>query len=208
MSTSEKASQDKAAAKTSDDLDSDSDKTTDMPDVNKLKIDVKASTEVCGVITRSQSKSTAIDTAAADVKSSSDKVTSCNLDELKTLKSVIKSSKKEKDSTPKRKGKRQACTQEDNLEQEWLLYNRIFTQYYNPVVQTEKIEELGSDEETPKETTLLQDVLSGRNMSVDGLREIYQQLSEDTAEQIEKHYIIANHAEQVSSALMLRAKVC
>ncbi len=138
MSTSEKASQDKVAVKTSDNLDFDSDKTTDMPD--KLKIDVMASTEVCGVITHSQSKSTAIDTAAANVKSLSNKVASRDLDEPKTLKSVVKSSEKEKDSTPKRKGKRQACTQEDDLEQGWLLYNRIFAQYCNTVVQTEKIE--------------------------------------------------------------------
>jgi hypothetical protein len=46
----------------------------------------------------------------------------------------------------------------------------------------------------PKDITLLQDVLSSRNMSVDGLREVYQQLNKDTAKQIEKHYIIANHA--------------
>jgi hypothetical protein len=45
-------------------------------------------------------------------------------------------------------------------------------------------------------------------MSVNGLREVYQQLSKDTAEQIEKHYIIADYAEQVSSVLTLCAKVC
>jgi ribosomal protein L21 len=118
VSTSEKALQDKAAAKTSDNLNFNSDKTTDMPNVDKLKIDVEAFIEVYVVITHSQSKSTAIDTTAADVKSSSDKVASCNLDEPKTLKFVVKSSKKEKDSTSKRKGKRQACTQKDDLEQE------------------------------------------------------------------------------------------
>jgi hypothetical protein len=53
------------------------------------------------------------------------------------------------------------------------LYNRIFAQYCNLVIQTEKIEELCSNEETPKEMTLLQDVLSGRNISVDGLRKVY-----------------------------------
>ncbi len=46
-----KVLQDKAAAKTSDDLNSDSDKTTDIPDINKLKINVVAFTEVCGIIT-------------------------------------------------------------------------------------------------------------------------------------------------------------
>jgi hypothetical protein len=80
----EKASQDKAAAKTSDDSNFNSDKTTDRPDVNKLKINAKAFIEVCGVITHLQAKSTAINTVA-DIKSSSDKVVSCNLDELKTL---------------------------------------------------------------------------------------------------------------------------
>jgi hypothetical protein len=45
-------------------------------------------------------------------------------------------------------------------------------------------------------------------MSINGLREVYQQLSEDTAEQIKEYYIIADHAEQVSSTLMLCAKVC
>jgi hypothetical protein len=45
-------------------------------------------------------------------------------------------------------------------------------------------------------------------MSVDGLREVYQQLSEDTAKQIKEHYIIANYAKQVSSALTLHVKVC
>jgi hypothetical protein len=45
-------------------------------------------------------------------------------------------------------------------------------------------------------------------MSVDRLKEVYQQLSEDTAEQIKEHYIITDHAKQVSSAFMLCAKVC
>ncbi len=208
MSTSEKALQDKATAKTSDDLNFNSDKTTNMTDINKLKIDVEASIEVYGVITRSQAKSTAIDTATANVKSLSDKVASRDLNKPKTLKFIVKSSEKEKNFTLKKKSKRQACTQEDDLEQGQLLYNRIFAQYCNPVVQTKKIKELSSDEETPKETTLLQDVLNSRNMSVDRLKEVYQQLSEDTAEQIKKHYIIADYAEQISSALMLRAKIC
>jgi hypothetical protein len=45
-----------------------------------------------------------------------------------------------------------------------------------------------------KKTLLLQNVLNVRNMSVDRLKEVYQQLSEDTAKQIEKHYIIADYA--------------
>ncbi len=71
-----------------------------------------------------------------------------------------------------------------------------------------KVHQTSSNEETLKETTLLQNILSSRNMSINGLREVYQQLSEDTAEQIKEYYIIADHAEQVSSTLMLCAKVC
>jgi hypothetical protein len=44
-------------------------------------------------------------------------------------------------------------------------------------------------------------------MFVDGLREVYQQLSEDTAKQIKKHYIIANYTKQVSNTLILYAKI-
>jgi ribosomal protein L21 len=124
--STKKALQDKAAVKTSDNSDSDSDKTTDMSDINKLKINAEAFIEVYSVITCSQAKSTTINTAAANVKSSSDKVASRNFDEPKTLKFIIKNSKKEKNFMLKRKGKRQAHTQEDNLEQRQLLYNKIF----------------------------------------------------------------------------------
>ncbi len=99
--------QDKAAVKTNDNLNFNNDKTTDRLNVNKLKINVEASIEVCGVITYSQAKSTATDTAA-NMKSSLDKVASCNLNKLKTLKFVVKSNKKEKDFMSKKKGKRQA----------------------------------------------------------------------------------------------------
>jgi hypothetical protein len=49
----EKTPQNKAAAKTSDNSNSDSDKTTDRLDVNKPKIDAEAFIKVYGVITRS-----------------------------------------------------------------------------------------------------------------------------------------------------------
>jgi hypothetical protein len=94
--STKKVSQDKVAAKTSDNSNFNSDKTTDRLDVNKLKIDVEASFEVCNVITCLQAKSTAIDTVA-NIKSLSDKVVSHNLNKLKILKSVIKNNIKEKD---------------------------------------------------------------------------------------------------------------
>jgi hypothetical protein len=101
-----KVLQNKATAKTSNNSDFNSDKITNIPDINKLKIDVKAFIKVCGIITCLQTKSTTIDTVA-NKKSLSNKGTCHNLDKLKTLKFVIKSSKKEKDSTSKRKSKRQ-----------------------------------------------------------------------------------------------------
>jgi hypothetical protein len=121
----EKASQNKAIIKISNDLNSDNDKITDRLDINKLKIDVKAFIKVFNIITRLQTKSTATDTVT-NIKSLSDKVVSCNLNKLKTLKFIVKSSEKKKDFTLKKKGKKQAHMQEDNLKQKCLLYNRIF----------------------------------------------------------------------------------